>query len=310
MKIYEYRIVIPTTIEKYRIANIYMIAAASREESGQTQGEGVEIRQNEPFQNETESGQYTYKVMHFKSRVPSFVRIVLPDKYLHLHERSWNAYPHYLTKYNLPGMGDAFVMSVETQHVPYRPTDPFPDNAVGLSPEHLKKRKILWLDVVDSKPAPDAKENCRGFACPEGGIVAPLVGDKKGKAADESKPPVWAKTYPGDMMCCVKVVTFKFKWRGLQSMTEKYVMNTIYHNIFLGGHRKLTKWAGQWFPMSIEDVRAFEARMLEECNRIEFDKEEVPPDVVIPEVAAAGDDDDEAAPPPEEDEDFNGDGTD
>jgi hypothetical protein len=276
MKIYEYRIVIPTTIEKYRIANIYMIAAASREESGQTKGEGIEVRQNEPFANETESGQFTYKIMHFKSRVPSFVRLVLPDKYLHLHERSWNAYPHYLTQYELPGMGSAFVMSVETQHIPYNSSDPFPNNAVGLSPEHLKKRKIVWLDIVDSKPFADPKtiENCRGFVCPEGGIPTPLTGDKKGKAADEGKPPVWTKSYTGEMMCCVKVVTFKFKWRGLQNMTESYALNTVYHNIFLSGHRKLTKWAGQWFPMGMEEVREFETRMLEECNQIEYDRDE------------------------------------
>jgi hypothetical protein len=301
MKIYEYRIVVPTTIDQYRIANIYMIAAASREESGQKQGEGIEVLQNEPFQNETESGQFTYKIMHFKSRVPGFVRVCVPDKYLHIHERSWNSYPHYRTEYELPGMGAAFVMSVETQHVPYRPNDPFPDNAVGLSPENLAKRKIVWLDLVDSKPQPDPKsiEYCRGFVCPEGGIASPLTGDKKGRAADESKPPLWAKSYPGEMMCCVKVVTFRFRWRGLQNLTENYVMNTIYHNVFLGGHRKLTKWAGEWFRMTIEEVRAFEARLLEECNHMEFDRDEGASDtqIAVPlasdEASGAGADDEQ-----------------
>jgi hypothetical protein len=279
MKLYEYRIVIPTTIDKYRIANIYMVAATSVQETGQAKGEGIEVINNEPFANETESGQFTYKIMHFKSRMPAFVRLVIPDKYLHIHERSWNAYPHYVTKYELPGMGSAFVMSVETQHVPYRPDAPFPDNAVDIPADKLKKRKVVWLDVVDSKPPPATpEEDCRGFVCPEGGIATPLTGDKKGKAADESKPPFWTKSYPGEMMCCVKVVTFKFKWRGIQSVTEKYALNTVYHGIFLGGHRKLTKWAGQWFPMGIEDVRAFEARLLAECNQLEFERDEGAPD--------------------------------
>jgi hypothetical protein len=139
--------------------------------------------------------------------------------------------------------------------------------------------------------------------CPEGGIAAPLTGDKKGKAADESKPPLWTKGYPGEMMCCVKVVTFKFKWRGLQSMTEKYVMNTVYHGIFLGGHRKLTKWAGQWFPMGMDEVRAFEARMVAECNQVEFERDEAPGEVAVPMPDSSGEGDAQASEEPDEDGD-------
>jgi hypothetical protein len=43
MKISEYRIVIPTAIEKGKIVNIFIRAAVSHEEFGHTKGEGIEF---------------------------------------------------------------------------------------------------------------------------------------------------------------------------------------------------------------------------------------------------------------------------
>ena len=286
MKIYEYRIVIPTTVEKYRIGNLYMMAAKSRQESGQVQGEGVELVQSEPFENEKESGQFTYKIMHFKSRIPRFVRWALPDKYCHCHERSWNAYPHFHTEYNVPGMKDDMIMIVDTQHIPYDPSQPFPDNATGLTEDELKIRKVLWLDLCDSKPKMKKKE-VKGFVCPEAEIATPLEGHPKGKC-DESEPPHWTTKYNGQMTCAVKVVKFKFKWRGLQNVVEKYVMNTLYHDLFLEAHRDLTLWADKWFPMSLDQVREFEKEMMNQCNALDFERDESAPDEEPPETPPPG----------------------
>jgi hypothetical protein len=160
-------------------------------------------------------------------------------------------------------MGDDFMVNIESRTVPYRANEPFPDNLMNLSPELLGIRKVLWLDVVDSKPQPDKKaDSLRGFKCPEGGITAPLTGDKKGKAADEAKPPVWAQSYPGEMVCSVRVVHFQFKWKGLQTIMEKNI-STMNRTMALDIERKLVRRAAEWFKLTEADGEAIQRRLLE-----------------------------------------------
>lgn len=59
----------PMTCEEYYLAQLYMVARASQEESGVEVGEGVEIVRNEPFDEKSPinkynmpPGQYTYVV--------------------------------------------------------------------------------------------------------------------------------------------------------------------------------------------------------------------------------------------------------
>ena len=68
MLVKEYRIPLPLTVEEYRIAQLYMIAKKSSQESkGADSGSGVEILVNEPYyeeDGEKEKGQFTHKVYH------------------------------------------------------------------------------------------------------------------------------------------------------------------------------------------------------------------------------------------------------
>lgn len=40
------------------------------------------------------SGQYTYKIYHLASKVPAFIRLLMPKGSLEIHEEAWNAYPY------------------------------------------------------------------------------------------------------------------------------------------------------------------------------------------------------------------------
>ena len=67
MLIKEYRIPLPMTVEEYRIAQLYMIAKKSSQEStgGADSGSGVEILVNEPYsEGPGGHGQFTHKVYH------------------------------------------------------------------------------------------------------------------------------------------------------------------------------------------------------------------------------------------------------
>lgn len=80
------------------MAQLYSVAEASKNNTGG--GEGIQVLKNEPFTDypllggKYSSGQYTYKIYHLASKVPGFIRIMLPKNSLEIHEEAWNAYPY------------------------------------------------------------------------------------------------------------------------------------------------------------------------------------------------------------------------
>jgi len=254
-----------------------MCAQRTRQESGG--GEGIEILKNEPYEKEDgERGQFTHKVMHFKSRVPGFIRWAIPDKYLHLSELSHNSYPHFHTLYEMPGMGEDFYLLVDSRHVEYTRENGVDDNLIGLTPEELAIRRVEYLDIVNGKPKPDKPErDMHGFVCPEAGVMNPLEAPRG--IEDLTKPPEWTEHYNGPMMICVKVVKFHFHWRGLQTAVEKFALDNVFHNVFLDAHRDLMSWAKEWYPMTMEQIRELEARVQEEQRNQTFENDgvEIPP---------------------------------
>lgn len=269
MKIYEYRVILPVNISKYHIGHRYMNLEYVKDEAGG--GEGIELVKNEPYTNEKETGQYTYKIFHVKSKIPSFIRWAVPDKYLHFHEESWNAFPHYYTVDFIPAMGDKFLLHVESQHIPYKSGMKFPENALNLSNEDLSKRKIFYCDIVDG-PKYEKHMDLEGFSCPEANIDK-LIG-KKGSFNHEN-PPEWTKNYKGDMICCIKVVKFHFKWGGLQKTVESMLTKKEYPKIFTESHRKLIKTAKDWYNLNEDDLLRLENEAKEKQNGgEEFEKDE------------------------------------
>lgn len=254
MRIIEFRIIIPTNIDKYAIGNRYMnYLYVLSEKNG---NEGIEIVKNEPFENGEERGQYTHKIYHIKSKIPGFIRWAVPDKYMHFHEKSYNSYPHFRTSYEMPGMGEDFQLSIESQHIRYENGMEIPDNYIGLTEEELKQRKIVYIDIINGQPAADPPEvDMHGFTCPEAGINDPI--DSKEKYNEAQIPP-WTKTYGGEMMMSIKVVKFNFKWRGLQTAIEKYVGNTAYPGIFANSHRKLMASCKDWYKLTMDDILRIE----------------------------------------------------
>lgn len=277
-----------------------MTAKRSEEESKQVKGEGIETIKNEPYKNQKESGIYTYKIMHFKSRIPSFMRWALPDKYCHCHEKSWNGYPHIHTEYSVPGMGNDLLMIVDSYHVPYKSNEPIKDNLLNLSNDELKIRKIVYLDILDGKPKAEKDRDLSNWICPQLGVTQkfslykPDKKQKKDKKKDkkesshDSKPPEWTQNFKGEMMVAVKVVKFKFHWKGLQSIVEKFATTNFYHNLFLDNHRAMMSWADKWVSMSLDQVIELEKQIYAKNNALGFERDENKPDVEPPAVRPEG----------------------
>lgn len=73
----EYRVILPVSVEEYQVGQLYSVAEASKNETGG--GEGVEVLVNEPYEKDGEKGQYTHKIYHLQSKVPTFVRMLAPE---------------------------------------------------------------------------------------------------------------------------------------------------------------------------------------------------------------------------------------
>uniref|UniRef100_A0A7S1TLE8 Phosphatidylinositol transfer protein N-terminal domain-containing protein n=1 Tax=Erythrolobus australicus TaxID=1077150 RepID=A0A7S1TLE8_9RHOD len=253
MLVKEYRLLLPLTAEEYHIAQLYMVAKASAEETGKEVGEGIEIVRNEPYvENEhgLPPGQYTEKIMHLKSKIPRFITAVLPESALQLIERSWNAYPKSLTIYENAYMGESFHLSVESMHANDRGTQA---NANGLKGAELDARKVDYINVSCS----DANHK---FV--EGEDPRTFQSKKTGRGPFLER---WFESSPV-CMCAYKVVRLRFKMWGIQTKVEQWGQLYGLRGPFVEYHRKLICWMDEWMGLTMADIRKMEAET-REANR-------------------------------------------
>merc|ERR1711874_463299 len=93
-------------------------------------------------------------------------------------------------------------------------------------------------------------------------------------------------THP--IMCSYKLVDVRFDMMYLmQARIEEFVHKSI-REILLVGHRQAFAWVDDWYGMTMEDVREYEARMQQETN----EKVKKSPSVSAPTTP-----DDETTPP-------------
>lgn len=240
-------------VAQYHLAQLYMVAKSSQEETGQEVGEGIEIVKNEPYVGTggQASGQYTEKIFHLRSRVPRFIAAVLPADSLRLVERSWNAFPHCKTLYSNAWLGDKFHLSVETMHLPDRGQH---KNAVNLGKEDLADRVVDVINIATDLPNKIVP----------GEDPTTFVSKKTGRG---QLRPGWEKTVD-PVMCAYKVVQLRFRVFGLQTKVEQWGQYYGMRLPFLQYHRKLFCWIDEWYGLKLEDIRQME----EETKRITAEK--------------------------------------
>lgn len=246
VQIKEFRIVMPVSLEEYQIGQLFSVAKTSNQE---THGDaGVEILVNEPFENEEMGkGQYTHKIYHLGSRLPGWARALAPASALMLEEKAWNAYPHCKTVLTSPFMGEKFQFIVETRHAADHGEQ---ENIHNLPADVLKRREVEFIDIIQPLEEKDYKED---------------EDPTKYRSQLTERGPLkegWQKEAE-PVMCCYKLVTVEFKWWGLQTKFENFMMG-METNIFLRFHKQIFCWLDEWIQMTMEDVRAYETKLKEE----------------------------------------------
>eukprot|EP00741_Cyanophora_paradoxa_P018692 tig00021073_g18041.t1 len=206
MLITEYRVPLPLEVPEYHVAQLYMVAKSSREESMAGKGDGIQVVKNEPYQRGEEQGQYTLKIFHIASKLPSWIRGILP-KSVRVEEEAWNAYPYCKTVYKCPFLGNRFNMVVESMYLPDHGQT---ENALNLDKDTLKERTVEFVDIVHD---PVEKHEYLEAEDPS-----------KVRSAKTGRLPIAEKKWEEKrqpMMCCYKVCTTEFKMFGFQGKVEK-----------------------------------------------------------------------------------------
>ncbi|KAF2076177.1 hypothetical protein CYY_002530 [Polysphondylium violaceum] len=252
MLVKEFRVVLPLTVDEYRVGQLYSVAKTSSQET--SNGEGVEVLINEPYKNEEEGheGQFTHKIYHLGSRLPGWIRALIPSSALKLEERAWNAYPYCKTVLKSPFLGDSFTFIIESRHAQDNGST---ENIHNLSAKDLKSRDLEVIDITNDVDKKEYKaEEDPTLVKSEKANRGPL---KKGE---------WMNSQDHPVMCCYKLVTVEFKWFGFQTKVENFMMK-IEKDLFTKFHRQVYCWLDDWFGMSMEDVRAYELKVKEDLKK-------------------------------------------
>uniref|UniRef100_A0A672Z8S9 Phosphatidylinositol transfer protein alpha isoform n=1 Tax=Sphaeramia orbicularis TaxID=375764 RepID=A0A672Z8S9_9TELE len=242
---------------QYQVGQLYAVAEASKNETGG--GEGVEVLANEPYEEDGEKGQYTHKIYHLKSKVPSVIRAVAPKNSLELHEKAWNwcLSPCLQNEY----MKDDFMIKIETWHKPDMGDQ---ENVHGLDKETWDKEvNVVHIDIADRSCIDYKKEQDPAIFKSEKTGRGPLGPDWKKELANNPNCP---------HMCAYKLVTVKFKWFGLQKNIENLIQK-VEHRLFTHFHRQLFCTIDNWVNLTMDDIRRMEEETKSELDEMRKSKD-------------------------------------
>lgn len=247
----EYRIPLPVSVDEYQIAQLYMISQISKQQTGH--GEGIEILENKPFDDDNGKGQYTHKLLHIGSRLPGWLKSFIPTSVLQVDEKAWNAYPYCKTMYSVPFLGDRFGITITTKYLPDGGTT---ENVMGRTEAELRDRTVDTVDIAydpidPSKYKPEEDPTI---------FVSQKTG--RGKLAKD-----WKETHQ-PIMCSYKECSVELRIWGIQTMGESYIHKVALRDVFLSGHRQAFCWIDEWYGKTMQDMRRMEEQTKVELEQL------------------------------------------
>ncbi|KAG7188206.1 hypothetical protein KM043_016080 [Ampulex compressa] len=249
----EYRIPLPLTVEEYRIAQLYMIAKKSRQES-KGAGSGVEIIVNEPYTNGPGgNGQYTHKIYHVASHLPGWFKSLLP-KSAFVKEEAWNAYPYTKTRYTCPFV-EKFSIEIETY---YFPDNGYQENVFQLNGADLRSRVIDVIDIVKDQFYDYVREEDPKLYISEKTGRGPLSDTWLEDYWNEVKGKLQPTASGKSLMCAYKLCRVEFRYWGMQTKLEKFIHDVALRKTMVRAHRQAWAWQDEWNGLTMEDIREIE----------------------------------------------------
>lgn len=229
----------------------------SNESAGESEAEADRPAESQ-LATASKRGHYTKKNYYMASKLPWYVRKVLPTDLATIHESSWNMYPTVKTVLTNDYFKGQFRLSIDTVTRAVPESGQCEENVHQLSEEQLAKRDVIVVDIAEpegSESGRSAEEEPAQFRSTRTGR-GPL------------QPGQWFRPGGGGqqqqqqqpLICVYKLVTVEFKVFGLQARVEAY-MKGMYRKLFADMHRQIFCWTDKWYGLRLEDVRQIEREL-------------------------------------------------
>ncbi|GBE62231.1 phosphatidylinositol transfer protein [Babesia ovata] len=249
MKVIEFQIPLPLTLDMYQLCCVYLVTKASLQEV--ENGGGFEISKNELCERDGVLGRIMEKRFYFGKNLPLWLQSLLGKELTIVSEQSWTVFPYTMTKYSNKKL-TSFEFSFESiTHDGVEPRD----NALNLSDKDLSRRKVVVLDVTEFK-------KCKLYDA-QYDVTA-----KRSQHTDAlpMKPGWWKQ--PG----CKGVIAYKLLkvdipyFGFLASRVENYLVNYLQDKLMLYICTAMCS-IDEWYNADIEDLRIKEQECYELLNQ-------------------------------------------
>jgi len=209
-----------------------------------TNGEGIEILVNEPYEDQKGKGQFTHKRIYLGSHIPTWAKSIMPSSVLYVEEKAWNSYPYVKTMYWCPFFGERFSITQETRY--FDNDDGTQENALNLSPEILNQREVDYIDIVTDTVDPRyyKKEEDPKF----------FTSQKTGRGPLQEG---W-KSSTTPMMWVYKVASVEFRYWGFQTKVESWLHKSMVRDVLVLGHKQAFTWIDEWWGLTMDKIRKIE----------------------------------------------------
>lgn len=186
---------------------------------------------------------------------PSAVAALVPTSALYLIEEAWNSYPHCKTVLVNGYMAtETFKIDVETLHVDGSVDT---ENALGLSAEELKQRKVEYIDIRTGYSDPKAKDYRADYN------ASLFKSSKTGRGPLEEG---WYRSgRHTPIMCAYKLVRAQFNKWGLQGSVEGTIINSQ-RDLFGKTLSACFCTIDNWHSKTMEDVRHMEEEVAKKAD--------------------------------------------
>ncbi|RXI04520.1 hypothetical protein DVH24_038794 [Malus domestica] len=249
----QHRIVMPMSLEEYRVAQTYMVMKMQEQNTDST--EGVEIVESKSFEDDLfGKGHYSSKIYRLQSKAPGWLATFAPADALIMQEEAWNAHPRCKTVIKCPYF-TKFQLTVETVN---RADNGHSDNVHGLSKAQLATRDVETVDIASS-----ARDYWSHIVGTNNTDFSQFTSTKTGRGPllegwqDTSDP----------VMTAYKLVTIDAPYWGFGNKLERALLLGE-RALFLESHRNCFSWIDEWSGMTVEQIRERERHRNSEIQEL------------------------------------------
>ncbi|KJP86253.1 hypothetical protein AK88_04067 [Plasmodium fragile] len=258
MKLVEFRVTMPLSMEEYNLCQRYLLAKMTCEDAdnaitgmgcnNRTDGKSLVLFKKGKAEDENgETVDYTFKRMNLVNKVPKWLQNFVDPNYCLIDEKSWNNHPKLRTVYEARGFPRARVEVDST----FRPGHNTEDNVFNLSDEVLAERKVILVDIVKDSAY------CREYYPEEDPTLYYSEKAQRGKLDDN-----WIEKSKV-LITCYKLFHIDIPYFGVFcSKLENWIVSAIKESL-VKYHRKSFCWIDEWVDLSEEQIHKFEEEIIE-----------------------------------------------